>query len=201
MAKNIWAETRAVLLTQDLQAVVDGITRELARTEKDAHPADVQEQLRAQSTKMTAEMARRAADPAFTVQVKHVGTLDDPLLWERITNRWLWIVSNAEAWARRETVRQYDNAGAVQELTGRAFADVVKDLRNHYPGGVTTTGERIPSYQDGLRDLVRERLEHGLVGGRGRAQELLDVGGWPLLLEAERAVKGYQEVTLDQGEG
>lgn len=182
---GLWLQTRKVPLLFGWQRLVEDMTQALEKA--DAKEREHVEKLLGEAR---AVVERRTKNPSYHVEVRHVGSPEDPALWEDIATTFTAADHAALVAARRLLVEEFGSPEGVTAALDTPFA-----------AAVTARAKTLPEYRKAFYALVTQRLEHGLVGGKEEVARLWSLGGWRLLLDAHEEVRRYQEVTPELGEG
>lgn len=157
----LWDETRRVTIASALRAAIERLEALPASDERDKVLALERARLEA-----------RLRDLRFTVEVRHVGSPDDPFRYQQLL---------AAAAAK-------DHAASV-----RARKDLLAEGAEVTDEAVAQARARDPQWQADIGEICRGWLTAGLVGGADEALRLWQLGGGDLWLEAAREVRAYQE--------
>jgi len=135
---------------------------------------------------ISALIDKRKADERFTIEVRHIGTPADPLLFDQMEAD-----QNAKAHAARVRARR------VVEKEGGSVADA---------DAIAAAMARDPEYSRDLGRIMSAWVDAGVVGDAPskRIWELGErcygaSGGGSLLIDAATEVKIFQHVTEDEG--
>lgn len=179
MTGRSWFETRKIPLTTNLKNRIRGL-RSLA--EKPGTEAARAAEFQAQAAALEKEVARREGDAAFHVEVKGIGSVEDPNL-----------VDSIEA----EETRAYELARLRARKTIREQAGELEIT----PDNVAVFASTDPAWVEAQKHLALRWIEAGLVNGTAEYRRLAELGGPSLLADAVMEVRAWQKVSRDQGEG
>jgi hypothetical protein len=134
----------------------------------------------------------RKDDERFWVTLRHIGTHDDPLAYDRIVARWSRVDAEHTARIRRWVRELGEDAAEIvfgDSAKGKSFADIV--------AAVKQSDEK---WSADFALMLRERVIAGVDGGEESLKRFYDVGGPRLLMVAAAKVREFQEVSEAQGE-
>lgn len=140
---------------------------------------------------------RKAHGSEWWIEVKHVGSIEQPFLFDEINAAWSACVMRARAEARKGLRAMGDDA--LPFVFGDDYAK--RDPQPTFGEAVVTLASRSQAYREGLAKVVRERIIHGVVDGEKAYERIHRLGGSQLLLEASAHVIDFNSVGGDLGEG
>lgn len=179
MTGRSWFESRKVPLTTNLKNRVRGLK---ASSEKPdvvaAVSAAVAEMIRAAEK----ELARRETDDRFLVEVRHIGSVEDPNRVEAL---------EAEE-SRAYELARLRSRKAIREQAGADSVD---------PEAVIQLTQTDPQWLEFQKKHAFQWLKDGLVNGEQEYRRLAELGGPSLLADAVVEVRAWQRIGFDQGEG
>lgn len=158
----MWSETKK-------RPIVNVLRRTASRLAALPSDADVAKSL----AEINAEIAKREADPAFQITLRHIGTPSEPFLKRELDAR---------------------TARADHEADKRARKSLLADGAEVNDNAVTMEKMRDPAWQREFGELARAWIVAGVVGD-GEFERLYNLGGPDLLLHAMREVQAFQEVS------
>lgn len=177
MTDGLWRPTKRVRLTRTLEAAIEVAARDGGDA---AH--------------LRALLAARTADEQWHVVVGHVGSPDDPLLWDKIAHEQDSAKAKCRAQARRELKAEDDPVAFV-------FGDVSgMDKRPTLEDAIMIHSTRMVGWSDALSKAVRDRIIAGCQGGEATYERVYALGGPRLLIEAHEAVVAFNSIGGDLGE-
>lgn len=186
----LWNETRKTAITSTLRGKIAAYERRLSSESEKALEEAERVVLEKEIQRLKKRVAKREGDPQYTVTMKHVGSLEDPLLWDSLLSRHESAVHLLVSRARRELVEEHGSAdAAVAALGGQDFERVA-----------VVRATRSPEHHHVYGQHVRELVTHGLVDGEKEYERLFQLGGPKLLLHAADEVRAFQEVDSEMGE-
>lgn len=179
----MWAETRRVCLTSLLRQILERDEREAADEEQPQAKRDAAER---SAKYMREEIARREGDTRYTIEVKHVGSADDPLAYEALCA--------AEENARHKARR-------------RARLSLLDGGEQVTPDSVNDEMTRDPTWRHDYGKILRDWIVAGVVNGTSEYHRLYELGcrdagasaGSSMLIAAVFEVRRYQEVPAETG--
>lgn len=178
MTGRSWFETRKVPLITNLKNRVRGLTVVMGKpATTDAERAIFE----AEKTTLEAEIARRVATPAFHVDVRHIGSEDNPNETDALEAAENHAYELARLRARKHVRDAGDAASVAREISVLASND--------------------PEWVRFQSEHAKRWIEAGLTGGAEEYRRLVRLGGAALLADAVVEVKAWQRIGFDQGEG
>lgn len=177
MSGTSWFETRRMPLVSLLQQRQKGTQLLLDKAPAGSAQAA---RLTEEVTRLGGLIGRRTADPAFSVVVRHIGSVEDP---------------NAHELLEAEEMRAY-------ELSRIRLRKVISDAGGT-PDEATLSAFMASDVEWRKQEsvLAKKWIEAGVVDGAAEYQRLAQLGGSALLQDAVAEVKFWQNVEFSQGEG
>ncbi len=184
--KALWAETKRLPVVTKLRAELQQLQLKHAEASTVEQPA-LEEAIK----KKEAVIAKRVADPDMLVNVKHVGTPEDPGAWDALQTRQQAERHAVEVRIRKGLLADHGSPQGVVQATG---ADKFEEAL-HQAFWLDAEWKGL------LQKHSAEICAAGLVGGLDEAKKLVGMVGPVALMQAAVEVRAYQEVDVEMGEG
>lgn len=160
---------------------------------------------------MWCETKRVELRPGVDVVLRHIGTPQDPMLWDRMQSRWRHTRARMEVAARKRVVEEF---GSVEEavnalLPDEAFyakanaerAPGADPLRRDFEAAVRTWVNSSEEWIDAFSARIRDVIVAGVVDGEKEYERIYGLGGAELLKRAADAVVTFHMLEPSTGEG
>ena len=152
--------------------------------------------------KQTKEVTLRGG---LVVTVRHIGTPDDPFLWETIWADFSTAYERARVVARKKMAADHGSIGAALEAEREALRDAGVDAevveRFDVKALVLKHGSDRAAYSKLVKDCVVNGVDYDGKTGREAYDALFHAGGPEALSEAASAAREFNQVGHALGEG
>lgn len=137
------------------------------------------------------EIDRRMNDKRFWINVKHVGTQEEPFLWNDIQTLYMKEMHEFEVRVRLDLLKKYETPEAACAAFGvKSFAEA-----HSISMGIRENERSRITYEHAVRVVTA-----GAVDGAEAVQRIMRIGKGGLLIHAIAEVTDFQEVSPSLGE-
>lgn len=173
-----WFETKPdVPLTSWMRDMLAGRRIRLEELTTAAAKKIVSEQI----SKLEKDIEAREKDQRFRIEVKHIGSEDDPLHFEDLK-------------AKRDAAQEDARLRARRKMLDELGADNLDD------DVINAMASSDPVLVASQKGVLKQIIVEGIVGGEDAFKRLAKLGGGPLIREAAHEVMHWQEVSFEKGE-
>jgi hypothetical protein len=143
-------------------------------------------------------IAARQECEAWHIVVKHVGSKDDPLMWDRINHAFIAAKEAARDEARKFLKTKDDPIAYVLGDDAHTW-----EKKPTFGTAVEVLAQRSPEWTTAASEFVKACIVHGCEGGEETYERLWGVSGGNanVLVEAQRHVTAWNSIGGDLGEG